>query len=533
MRSIVIPHPHARNNQTSHPHAHGQPKKNHFLPQSDDYIPTMISVDQITEQVLGARHDSLTPALQDALDSPRNIEIVAQVCKNHHLVDEEKIVIIQQLVALVLLGFIHEYDISKEINDSLELNNPKLTNSIGEELRAKIFSHVKSELDKNYQPVTQEKVPPLVISEVKKPDTGERVVRLDSLRVESGGSPSLAIKPPSALTPTPPAPTASSGPSAPMGAPPLIIHQESTAEPMKKVPPMGFGASNQLDTIKTEIKIPPRPARLEIGGTWPPKAPAEKPIVPMPPRPISEPPRAIHYGQFRTPIEEKNIIPPAIVPPTFSEKPPAPQQPQKPAPPPAPTVPSGPVGGPTASSGPSNLPVIPATSPKTLIIEEEPKQKSIPPQGIMPQTKPQSPAFLPRPNIEKVTTASPVQKSTPARALPKPPSPPAPTASSGPPPPRAAETQTPKSTPAPIGTISPNIRSVAPPPAPPEKNPIAPSAVFPQKNQTVPPPAFPPRPIPPTPASPAPMAPSGQVGGPPPQREPVIDLDTLKERAGG
>ncbi len=460
----------------------------------------------ISPQQARARFKIVPSALQDIIFSLQTSEIIRRIAEQNHL-PQEKIGGIAEAVGFVLLGFLHPEEAAREIQERAGIDM-QVAKAIADAIDSRLFRPIRGELDRLYAPAPHEGEAPTMIHEVKKPDSGERVVRLDSLRLEGKeGVPS------GAPTPTPPAPTVSSGPSAlmetplkpqtmaPPPAPPLIIHQESTAEPMKKVPSMGFGASNQFDAIKTEIKIPPRPARLEIGGTWPPKAPAEKPAASPPaggpPKPITEAPRAIHYGQFRTPIEERKIAPPPVAPPapTVSSGP-ASQQFQKPAP-------------------PSNLPVIPETSPKTLIIEEGPKQKSIPPQGIMPQAKPQPPTFLSRQSAElrPITPPAPTVSSGPIpaplaqkekafRTLPKPPSPP--------PPPRTAETQAPKGVMPPAGTVPQTARPVPPPPMPAEKNSAAPP-----------------------PPPPAPTTPSGQASGPPPQREPVIDLDTLKERAGG
>jgi hypothetical protein len=123
----------------------------------------MIPVDLITEVELNRRLATLPDKLKESLESERNVTIVAQICAKNRIADEEKILIINQIVGLVLLGFVHDYDVAAEINDELDLNNPQFSKAIGDELSAKIFDPIKAELDANYHPVvagTGDVVPP-------------------------------------------------------------------------------------------------------------------------------------------------------------------------------------------------------------------------------------------------------------------------------------------------------------------------------------------------------------------------------------
>ncbi len=119
----------------------------------------MIPVEKITEQILQERFDLLSDKLKDAASSQSNLRIVSEVCRNHRLHDEEKMLVVQQITALALLGFMHTYDVGKEINEALNFDNPKLGNSIAQELEAKIFAPVKSELEINYKPLDAGTVP--------------------------------------------------------------------------------------------------------------------------------------------------------------------------------------------------------------------------------------------------------------------------------------------------------------------------------------------------------------------------------------
>ncbi len=112
----------------------------------------MIPVDLITETELDKRFDALPDKLKEALTSDRNLTIIDQVCQKNRIADEDKKETIQQIAALVLFGFVHPYDAGAEINDALLLNNPRFSASVADELNAKIFAPLKTELENNYHP---------------------------------------------------------------------------------------------------------------------------------------------------------------------------------------------------------------------------------------------------------------------------------------------------------------------------------------------------------------------------------------------
>ena len=114
----------------------------------------MISINLITEEVLQKRFDSLPKDLRDALTSERLIDVIRGICVKYHIEDQEKQEIIEQIVSLSMLGFLHPYDIASELNDNLQ-TDPRLSASIVADLDAKIFSSLKGSLDQNFSPLLE------------------------------------------------------------------------------------------------------------------------------------------------------------------------------------------------------------------------------------------------------------------------------------------------------------------------------------------------------------------------------------------
>ncbi|MEK9168423.1 MAG: hypothetical protein AAB698_01330 [Patescibacteria group bacterium] len=108
----------------------------------------------LTEQQLQKRYYSLPEKLKDILDSENNLKIIHQICRAHQLNDDEKILIIEQLVGLILLGFVSADDLSREISENLHLNH-RHSDDIAFEMNRKIFAPIWSEIEKAYSPVSE------------------------------------------------------------------------------------------------------------------------------------------------------------------------------------------------------------------------------------------------------------------------------------------------------------------------------------------------------------------------------------------
>lgn len=114
----------------------------------------MLSTSQINEEVLNQRLEALPASLREALGSNRNLGIVDDVCRKNLIIDEDKCEMVRQIVGLTILGFIHTYDVGGEIDEALGLNNPQFSKEVGEELNAKVFAPIKTDLESNYHPIS-------------------------------------------------------------------------------------------------------------------------------------------------------------------------------------------------------------------------------------------------------------------------------------------------------------------------------------------------------------------------------------------
>src|SRR3989344_3625293 len=120
----------------------------------------------LTEQQLQKKYYFLPENIKAVLDSENNIETARQICRAHHLNDEEKVLVVEQLIGLILLGFVPADDLSREISENIHLNK-KHADDISSEINRKIFASIKSEIDKIYVPVGAlvEEVPSIEILE--------------------------------------------------------------------------------------------------------------------------------------------------------------------------------------------------------------------------------------------------------------------------------------------------------------------------------------------------------------------------------
>lgn len=223
---------------------------------------------------------------------------------------------IQQLVGLVILGFTHSYDLARDINNELELNNPRLAASLAEEIHAKILGPVKAEVDKNYKPlIPKREEEPVMMSDltaraapartsgsVRMPapprETGPREKLPEPIRIITevqGPSPEKSMRSPFApapgeakkepMPPLQPPGTGRAEPAPPSGpraateekkaeAPrPMLIHEEPDFEPAGG-PKFGqggisarpAGGMSPFERPAEATRPPLRPARVELGG---------------------------------------------------------------------------------------------------------------------------------------------------------------------------------------------------------------------------------------------------------------------------
>ncbi len=271
----------------------------------------------LTEEQIQKRYDSLPIKLRDISDSENAIEMVRQLCRTHHL-DEDRVLIIEQLIGLVILGFISVEELSQEIQENIHLN-PRHSAELSQEINRKIFSPIKSELEKVYAPPagaeevldlrSKQPVPEIIKSPV--------VSRVEPPKIipESPHLPELGPRLTSAARALEPAPAGEQA-REPEEEGPMIIHKETQFEPLleKKKSLSGlFGAFKKQE----EKKPPSVMAKVDIGGK------AKEPHMAS----RVEPPkvRVVHYSEFLTPItpfleapeakeEKKEATPPENLP---------------------------------------------------------------------------------------------------------------------------------------------------------------------------------------------------------------------------
>lgn len=106
---------------------------------------------QITKQQADKRWDVMTVNLREILYSPDYGKIIWNICEANHLSDE-KIGKIAGLCGYVIMGFIYPEDLAKEIFLKTNINS-EIANSIASEINRKIFSPIKSDLEKVYSPI--------------------------------------------------------------------------------------------------------------------------------------------------------------------------------------------------------------------------------------------------------------------------------------------------------------------------------------------------------------------------------------------
>jgi len=267
----------------------------------------MIDPTLLTDEALDERYSTLPDDLAEAIDDPALPSIVIQICADHHLGDEEKVVVVQQLAALVFLGIIHDYDLGREINDALGFASPQLGADIAQAIGAKILAPFKTALAKNFRPLlapsqeelgTEESAPamPSIIQEIKPAQSispGPAFLKMSPPTTPA--APTQGAAP--IVTPTPP-PASQTTPGA---AAPFMLHTVSEFQPVK--PAAGFNLNMNKGTASASVsafaaatgKSTTLPtARVEIGSL---AEAARKPAVV---RTEVNIPRVVHYSELKT-----------------------------------------------------------------------------------------------------------------------------------------------------------------------------------------------------------------------------------------
>ncbi len=206
----------------------------------------------ITHEQARVRFATLPESLQNALFSFQTAEIISRIGEQNHL-KAEKTSIISEAAGLVLLGFIHPEELSKEIQDRSGLG-PQVSGLIAESISQRLFASLRSDIDRVYAPAVEPHEGP-VIQEIKKSPEGPKPVEL--------------------ATATPPASSKTAAPATTVAAPP--------AKPIIEVTPASAGRPAAPVTLKPLTPTSPVAPKSFSFGTGPvPARPAS--ASPAPPQ---------------------------------------------------------------------------------------------------------------------------------------------------------------------------------------------------------------------------------------------------------
>lgn len=105
----------------------------------------------ITEQSINNRYNTIPSEVREVLDAAQTQNTIQSVSKANYL-DEEKALMLEQLVSLTLLGFLSPEELVHELREQLFLNNEH-SRILADELNTKIFAPIKDELIAAYNPL--------------------------------------------------------------------------------------------------------------------------------------------------------------------------------------------------------------------------------------------------------------------------------------------------------------------------------------------------------------------------------------------
>jgi hypothetical protein len=298
---------------------------------------------KITKTQYIERWDALPPVLREAMFSPANGEMIWRVGEEHHL-KEEQIATIAGICGNIVMGFLHPEDLAKEIKTDTGVDE-RLAQAIAREIDRKVFSPLRSEIEKIYSPagpVVEEIIRPEEIRdeklEIRKEEaekfieapaveeiTGEHKIDISEFRVVGPEEKPFGAEPPAELPSAPvaeqpielpqkieeaPAVEAPPVEAPPVEAPPveappvesaeikpLIIHEEEEIKTAKEAPrPFSLGSifgffkkketktTEPPTTAEIEMEMPEEPAREVNYEAEPPVVSEAEPPVELPPK---------------------------------------------------------------------------------------------------------------------------------------------------------------------------------------------------------------------------------------------------------
>jgi hypothetical protein len=220
-----------------------------------------------TPEILERRLKSLPSHIQEIVTSEQIERLVMQIGRSHYL-SRDKVQVLQQMVALVLLGVMNLRDLKQEMSEKLFLNYAH-TVALAHELDEEIFNPIRGDLEQIYTPLEEE----VATEEVGAP---EKPLSEIKTFVESGDFEPL--------------------PDNEVGEP-VIIHKENMVAPLDPNRATKFAdLSKSFSFFRKEEAPISATARVETESVSPIKQVINKVK--------KEEEKTINYNELKTPISE-------------------------------------------------------------------------------------------------------------------------------------------------------------------------------------------------------------------------------------
>lgn len=226
----------------------------------------MISISHKQAQL---RLKTLPEEIKSTIFSDDGLDITRSIGEKHGL-SEQKIYDLDYLIGYVLLGFIHQEDLVKEVESFLKIPKEKADN-ISKDVQEKIFSPLSNSLSNIYRPLDEGD---FGLNPDRRKEGGEALKSVAFkgpapvvLDVNPRPAPSRAIPPPPIQEKRPTPPThIPPKPSMQSPSPVFFSGNQEEARPIR--PPHDFNMSSMPKPQKTSVPTPPpsRPAKVELGG---------------------------------------------------------------------------------------------------------------------------------------------------------------------------------------------------------------------------------------------------------------------------
>ncbi len=224
----------------------------------------------ITPEILEKRLKSLPSHIQEITTSEQVERLVMQIGRSHYL-SRDKVQILQQMVALVLLGIMNLRDLKNELSEKLFLNYTH-TVALAHELDEEVFNPIRGDLEQIYTPIEEE----VATEEVGEP---EKPISEIKTFVEEDVSP---------------LPDSEAGE-------PVIIHKENMVAPLDPNRATKFAdLSKSFSFFRKEEVQAPTTARVETTE----KTEVVSPIKQVINKIKKEEEKTINYNELKTPVSE-------------------------------------------------------------------------------------------------------------------------------------------------------------------------------------------------------------------------------------